>query len=169
MIHRIAIVGGPGTGKTTLSNLLGTYYSLPVIHLDAIQYLENWKVRDESERNQMIIKQTQKEDWIIDGIYHHTLNERFKRADLIIWLDYSTFSQIKGILKRYFKEHGKERKEIPKCKERLTFTFLKYVFFYNFKKRHYIIDTLESTNTKEKTIIFKNRRQLTKWLNTKKA
>ena len=32
--------------------------------------------------------------------YNKTLKARFNKADLIIWLDYSTFSQLKGVIKR---------------------------------------------------------------------
>ena len=35
-IKRIAIIGAPGTGKTTLANNLGKVYNLPVLHLDTI-------------------------------------------------------------------------------------------------------------------------------------
>lgn len=42
-VKRISIVGGPGTGKTTLSNKLATIFNLPAIHLDAINYNANWE------------------------------------------------------------------------------------------------------------------------------
>ena len=169
MIHRIAVVGGPGTGKTTLSNYLAKLYSLPVIHLDAINHLEGWTVRDSNERDQMISNCIQEEEWIIDGTYHATLKERFKKADLVIWLDYSTFAQIKGVIKRFIKGHGKEREEIPGCKERFHFEFLKYVVSYNRKKRHFVLDCLEEINASSKAMIFKNRKQLNKWIKKQKA
>lgn len=71
--------------------------------------------------------------------------------------------QLKGILKRFFKTRNKERAEIPGCKERLNFTFIKYVATYNKKKRHIIVDNLRDIS-KDKVLIFKKQRDLNKWL-----
>ena len=101
--------------------------------------------------------------WIIDGNYSKTLKERFDRADLIIWLDYSTYAQVKGIFNRILKNYGKEKTEIPGCKERFNFTFFKYVITYNKKKRHIIVDNLNGI-PEDKVLIFKKRKALNKWL-----
>ena len=152
-----------GTGKTTLSNNLSKLFNIPVIHLDGIHHLPNWEIRDKSERDKIILSSIEKDKWIIDGTYHHTLKQRFERADLIIWLDYSTFTQLKGIFKRFIKNPNKEKPEIPGCKERLKFEFVKYVFFYNKNKRHYIEDNLKDIDNK-KIMIFKKHKDLNKWI-----
>lgn len=152
-----------GTGKTTLSNNLSYLFNIPVIHLDGIHHLPNWEIRDKSERDKIILSSIEKDKWIIDGTYHHTLKQRFERADLIIWLDYSTFTQLKGIFKRFIKNPNKEKPEIPGCRERLKFEFVKYVFFYNKNKRHYIEDNLKDIDNK-KIMIFKKQKDLNKWI-----
>ncbi len=168
--NRISIVGGSGSGKSTLCNILSKELNLPAIHLDAINFNANWVEIDKDERDKIISTKSEEEKWIIDGNYNKTLKERFDKADLIIWLDYSTFMQLKGVLKRYFKTRNKERLEIPGCKERLDFNFIKYVATYNKKKRHVIVDYLKDV-PKEKVLIFKRQKDLNKWLNevTKKA
>lgn len=163
MYNRIAIVGGPGTGKTTLSEKLSKKYNIPVIHIDGIHHLPNWKIRDSIERDNIILSHVAKDKWIIDGTYKSTIKERFKRADLIIWLDYSTLAQLKGVFQRFLSNPYKERNEIPGCKERLTLEFLKYVFKYNKTKRHFIIDNLKDIDN-SKVLIFKRRKDLNKWL-----
>lgn len=82
---------------------------------------------------------------------------------MIIWLDYSTVTQLKGVIKRYLKTYNKERPEIPGCKERLNFTFIKYVFTYNKKKRPVIVEYLKNI-PKEKVLVFKKQKDLNKWL-----
>lgn len=163
MYNRICIVGGSGTGKTTLSNALSKKYNIPVTHIDGIHHLKNWQKRDKTERDKIILDIVKKDKWIIDGTYKDTLKERFESADLIIWLDYSTFAQLKGIIKRYLKNPGKEKPEIPGCKERLTWEFFKYVFNYNKSKRHCIPDNLKNINT-DKILIFKKQKDLNQWL-----
>lgn len=163
MYHRISIVGAPGSGKTTLANNLSKIYNIPAIHIDGIHYLHNWEIRDKSERDSIILSYIEKDAWIIDGTYRSTLQKRFEKSDLIIWLDYSTFTQLKGILKRFIKNANKEKAEIPGCREKLDFKFLKYVLFYNKTKRHYISDNLENIS-KDKILIFRKQKDLNNWV-----
>ena len=37
------------------------------------------------------------------------LKQRLEKSDLIIWLDYSTCTQLKGVVKRFLKNPGKEK------------------------------------------------------------
>lgn len=39
-INKVVIVGGPGTGKSTLAKNLGKQLNLPVYHLDGIKKKE---------------------------------------------------------------------------------------------------------------------------------
>lgn len=163
MYNRISIVGGSGSGKSTLCNILSKELNLPAIHLDAINFNANWVETNKEERDKIISDKSSEDKWIIDGNYNKTLKERFKKADLIIWLDYSTCMQLKGVFKRYFKTRNKERTEIPGCKERLNFKFIKYVATYNKKKRPVIADYLKDI-PKDKVIRFKKQKDLNKWL-----
>jgi len=163
MYNRISIIGGAGTGKTTLSNLLSEKYNIPVTHIDGIHHLKNWQVRDKAERDKIILDIVEKEKWIIDGTYRDTIKQRLEKSDLIIWLDYSTFAQVKGILKRFFKNPGKEKPEIPGCNERLNWEFFKYVLNYRKKKRHFVVEAIENVD-KNKVLIFTKQKALNKWL-----
>lgn len=163
MYNKIAIVGAPGTGKTTLSNILSKLYGIEATHIDGIHHLENWVQRDKEERDNIILDIVKRDKWIIDGTYKATLKPRFEAADLIIWLDYSSLAQIKGVMGRYLKNKGKEKPEIPGCKEKMDKEFFTYVLKYNKEKRKNIVNNLEGID-KSKLIVFKNRRQLNKWL-----
>ncbi len=165
-MNRICIIGGSGTGKTTLANNLGKQLNLPVYHIDGINYFENWEARDKGERDKIILEKADEEKWIIDGTYHATLKQRLEKADYVIYLDYSTIAQVKGILVRFIKSHGKEKKEIQGCKERMSWNFFWWVVNWRKNKRQQIIEILKEVNS-DKIHIFKTRKQLNKWYKIK--
>ena len=158
-IKRIAIIGAPGTGKTTLAKNLGNIYELPVKHLDTIHYLDNWVLRDTKQRDKMIIEEGKKENWILDGTFIDTLEQRTDRADLIIFLDYPRATQLKGIFKRRITHLGNKKHEIPK----LDMSFILYVFTYNTERRKYIMNILKKYDS-NKLLVFQKQKDLEKWL-----
>lgn len=162
-INRISIIGGSGSGKSTLAELLSPKFVLPVIHLDAINYNSNWIQIDKNKRDSIILKKINNDKWIIDGNYNSTLKDRLDKADLIIWLDYSTFAHLKGVFKRIITGYKKERPDIPGCKERINFKFIKYTILYNKKKRPKIVKMLQNT-PENKLLIFRKQCDLNKWL-----
>lgn len=164
MYKRIAIIGAPGTGKTTLANKLSEIFNIEVTHIDGLHHLENWQIRDKTERDKMILDVVAKDEWIIDGTYKSTLKQRLEKADLIIWLDFSTFNQLKGIITRYLKNKGVEKPEIPGCKEKLDKEFFFYVLKYNRNKRNIIVENLKEID-ETKVLIFKNRKSVNNWIN----
>jgi adenylate kinase family enzyme len=161
-ISKICIIGGSGTGKTTLADNLGNILNLPVYHIDGINYLKDWEERDKDQRDKIILEKVMEDKWVIDGTYSSTLSQRLENSDLVIYLDYSSLAQIKGIMGRYIKNHDKEKKEIPGCKERMNLKFFFWVLNWRKKKRNFIIEKISKVD-KNKVIIFQNRRQLNKW------
>ncbi len=110
----------------------------------------------------MILDIVNKNKWIIDGTYRSTLLKRLEESDLVIYLDYSSMSQIKGVMTRFIKNHGKEKEEIKGCKEQMSLSFFKQVLFWRKNKREEVINNIDKVNS-NKIIIFKNRRQLNNW------
>lgn len=161
-MERICIIGGSGTGKTTLSKKLSKDLNIPVCHIDGVNYLENWEIRDKNERDKIILEKMLQSKWIFDGTYRTTLEQRLEKADTIIYLDYSTFAQVRGVFKRFLKNHGKEKEEIPGCKEQMTWKFFWFVIKWRKNKRNEILENLSKIDS-SKIHIFKNRRQLNKW------
>lgn len=161
-IKRISIIGGPGTGKSTLADNLGKELNLPVYHLDAIDHFENWQKRDEKERDKIILEKANEGKWVIDGTYRCTLEKRVEKSDMVIFLNYSSIAKLKGIFSRYFKLKGKERPEIPGCKERMNWTFIKFTVSWNRIKRRTVEEVLNKNKDKN-ILVFKNRRKLNRW------
>lgn len=161
-MNRVCIIGGSGTGKTTLANNLGKDLNLPIYHIDGIHHLKNWEIRNKEERDKIILEKINEEKWIMDGTYHSTLKSRLEKSDYIIYLDYSTIAQIKGVLGRFIKNHGKEKPEIPGCEEKMSWKFFWWVVNWRKNKRQFIIENLQEINN-DKIQIFKTRKQLNIW------
>lgn len=165
-MERICIIGGSGTGKTTLSNNSGRELNLPVYYIDGINYLENWEIRDKNKRDKIIIVKANQTKWIIDGTYRSTLQQRLEKADFIIYLDYSSLAQVIGVIKRFLKNHGKEKKEIPGCKEQMNWKFFWFVVNWRKNERKEILEKINKIE-REKVCIFHSRKELNKWYKNK--
>ena len=85
---RITIVGVSGSGKSTLAQRLGDMLNLPVCHLDCLFWQPNWVKTDKEVFLNQVKEITEKDKWIIDGLYQATILYRFSRADIIIFLNY---------------------------------------------------------------------------------
>ena len=157
-ISKILILGGPGSGKTTLANKLAKIFGLPIINLDNINYKKGWIQRDKKERDRIIRKKMNNDEWIMEGIYKTTLQERAENADLIIFLEYPTYYLLFRVIKRYLSNFGKEKKELDGCKEQLTRDFMKYTLRFNSKKKSIYEILNRVKNIDDKLIILKKGR-----------
>ena len=161
-VKRISIVGGPGTGKSTLAYNLGKKLNLPIYHLDAINYFEDWKKRKSEERDRIILEKIEEPKWVIDGTYTSTLENRLRKSDLIIFLNYTPIARLKGVLSRYIKGRNREKPDILGCKEKMDWEFIKFTLNWEKNKGRVIKETLNKNNDK-KILVFKKRKDLNKW------
>ena len=163
---KIVIIGYSGSGKSTLAKTLGAHYNIAVLHLDSVNFLSGWKVRDEKESNEIVKKFIEEnESWIIDGNYHKIASYRFELADKIIFLNYNRFFCLNSVIKRYKENIGKTRSDMAAgCEEKLDLKFLYWVFIKGRSKTRR--DRFKNIlNNHKNAIVFKNRKQLFKYYN----
>lgn len=131
-VRRIAIIGPPGAGKSTLARRLGAALDLPVYHLDALYWKPGWVKPSEAEWAQVVEDLVARPEWIIDGNYDTTQVPRLRAADAVIYLDYPRRLCICRILTRVAAGFGRVRQDMaPGCPERLDVPFLAYVWSFN--------------------------------------
>lgn len=165
-MERILIIGCGGSGKSTLAESLGEKTGLPVVHLDKLFWHSGWVESAKEEIDEKISRETEKARWIIDGNYTRTLPMRLERCDTVIFLDFSTFACVRGVLKRVLTNYGKVRPDMGEgCPERFDREFLKWVWTFHKTKRPKLYSMLEAVPN-ARVIVLKNRRMVRRFLDS---
>ena len=84
---RVWIVGPPGSGKSTIADILAARLSCPVVHLDEIFWLPGWQICDPIEFRETVDAATAGPSWVVDGNYQFVRRPFLSRADRVLWLD----------------------------------------------------------------------------------
>lgn len=163
-MERIMIIGCSGCGKTTLAKRLADKLHLPLIHLDVLNWRDDWNPVPKEEFEVLLSTEVVKPEWIIDGNYNRTIPLRLQYCDTVIYMDFSRVKCIYGVLKRVIKGYGKSRPDMGgNCPERFDFEFLKFVWNFNKKNRKRYYEMLEAQKTAQ-VIVLKNRQQAARFL-----
>jgi adenylate kinase family enzyme len=86
--RRIHVIGGPGSGKTTLARNLAAGRNAAVIDLDRVAYEQGAGAkRPLTARTASLADIVQQPDWITEGIYLWWIDDLLRHADAIVWLD----------------------------------------------------------------------------------
>jgi adenylate kinase family enzyme len=86
-MHRIAIVGSAGAGKSRLACRLGDKLGRPVIHADKVFWRPGWTDPDTDQYRRDIRDLTAGPAWIFDGNLGRTADIVLPRTDLIVWIE----------------------------------------------------------------------------------
>lgn len=85
---RIHVIGGPGSGKTTLARRLALVYGAPLVELDAVGYERGAGAKrllvDKLEDVGTVADQP---SWVTEGVFLWWTDALLHHADVIVWLD----------------------------------------------------------------------------------
>ena len=158
-MERIVIIGCPGSGKTRLARALGDKLGLTVVHLDRLWWKQGWENVTREEFDTRLENALKLDSWIIDGNYNRTMDVRLEKCDAIIYLDYSRWACLWGMLQRVLGNYGKNRSDMPDgCPERFDWEFVKFI--WNFNENNRVINYTRIAKYKHaKAIVLKNRKE----------
>ena len=163
-MERILIIGCGGAGKSTLARQLGEKLELPVVHLDKLFWKPGWVEESFEEFDRKLAIELEKTRWIMDGNFNRTMPQRLSKCDTIIYLDFSRWACLWGVVRRIITTYGTVRPDMGDgCPERFDLNFLRWVWNYNRDKRQRNYHLLNEATHAEK-IVLKNHRMVKQFL-----
>lgn len=97
---RITIVGTTGSGKSALARRAAARSGHALIDLDDHYWLPGWQLRPAAEFRARVDALTQAPRWVLAGNYTAVRDVVWKRADMIVWLDYGPVETFRRLLLR---------------------------------------------------------------------
>jgi adenylate kinase family enzyme len=150
-MERYALIGLPGSGKSTFAAKLGKILNIPVHHLDRHMFEANGKKRDKQEFIAIQKALLAEESWIIEGCSYSTFEMRFARADTIIYFHLPRLLCIWRVLKRRFFPDKTLCDTAEGCSQIFNWEIVKYIWTFDRDKR----ERIEELRKKYPHVIFR--------------
>ena len=165
---KIAIMGYSGSGKSTLCRKLHEHYHIPMLHLDTVQFLPDWKTRADAEKQETVraFLDENPDGWVIDGNYSGLSYERrCDEADIIIQLLFNRLDCLFRCARRYRTYKGKNRPDMTEgCNEKMDREFIQWILRDGRTKKIRARYRHVQKQYPDKVIVVKNQRQLDRYL-----
>lgn len=162
-LKRIAVIGLPGSGKSTFAVKMGKILNIPVHHLDRHMF-EGKTKREKSEFLSIKEELVNKESWIIEGCSISTLEMRFARADTLIYFHLPRWLCIWRVCKRLFTFD--EKLADTGCLKGINWALIKYIWNFDRDKRQNI-EELRQRYPNVEFILFRHSQDPEKYLKSK--
>lgn len=164
-MNRVLIIGNIASGKSTFAKKLHKLTELELIHLDNLFYNEDGTYKQVEEWVRIVKQTVQKDNWIIDGNYPHTLTIRAHEADTLFLFDLPRILCILYLLKRYFycSILKKERDDCPQLPINI-FKTIKKIWGFKMKKKRFYDEIL--LMDRKLIYYFKSKKEIAGYLKT---
>ena len=152
-MKRVLVIGSGGAGKSTFAAELARHTGLPIVHLDALYWNPGW-IPSTPERWAAIVDRClEGQAWIQDGNYGGTLTRRLHACDTVVFLDLPRAVCLWRVVWRRWQFRRTVRPGLPDgCPERLTGSFLWWVWRYPVDRRPGILRQLEALGPEQRAI-----------------
>ena len=130
---RIAIIGMPGAGKSTVARFLGGLLGLPVEHVDLHYWKAGWQKHTAEEWAAIHVQLISQPQWIIEGCaLKSSFLERVSAADLVVYLRFSRIRCLWHVIKRAVLSRFYQIPDQPvDCPHYLPWRLIKYLWHFD--------------------------------------
>ena len=97
---RINVVGTSGCGKSTVGKRIAERLNVPYIQLDELFWKPNWAESTDEELFPRLEKALSADEWVLDGNYNRTTSIKWKRVQMVVFLDLPFRIVLYRIIKR---------------------------------------------------------------------
>lgn len=164
-MRRVLVIGSGGSGKSTVAARLGELLELEVNHLDKFYWRSGWIEPARDEWIKTVTELIEKDSWVIDGNYSHTLELRLRKCDTIVFLDLPRVLCLWRIMKRYFLYRDGTRPDMAEgCREKFNFEFVSWVWNYPRRSRPKVIKLLREHADGKQIFWLRSRNEVKKFL-----
>ncbi len=94
------MVGTSGSGKSTFAKSLASKMGFPYVEMDKLFWEPHWMEKEDQKFFSDLEAALQKDQWVLDGNYFRTQPIKWRRVDIVIWLDFSLPLTFTRALKR---------------------------------------------------------------------
>lgn len=141
-MERVAIVGCAGSGKSYVARELGRLLDLPVIHLDAVYFDDQWNPLPMERFGAVQRELVAAPRWAVDGNHNSTIHVRLEAADTVVFMDLPTHVCLWGILSRQLRR-GRGQNDQNGVYNRITGDVLGYLLGYRRKMRPRVLAKID--------------------------
>ena len=158
-MKKIIVIGSPGSGKSTFAKALHDKTAIELFHLDMLYWNENKTTVGKHVFLQRLSSVLARDEWILDGNYASTMEERLAACDTVFFLDYPAEVCLEGVRRR----RGKPRSDMPWIETEEDAEFIEFIKSYNEQQKPRVLELLKKYCDKN-IVIFESREQADEFL-----
>ncbi len=158
-MKRVIVIGCPGSGKSTFSRRLSEITGLTLYHLDLIYHRPDRTTIPREEFDRRLSDILARDEWLIDGNYGRTLEQRLAACDSVFLFDLPIEICLEGARARV----GKKRPDMPWVERELDAEFEGFIREFPESQLPKIYSLLEKYAEKD-IVIFRSREQSERYL-----
>ena len=97
---RINVVGTSGSGKSTFSKRIAQKLNVPYVQLDELHWKPDWQESTDEELFSKLKNAISSDRWVVDGGYTRTIPIKWRRVQMVVFLDLPFHIVLYRIIKR---------------------------------------------------------------------